>query len=217
MSRQRIGPVCYYLSFAHTKTISDQAHQDLALLASPSVAWLHETELNWDLDIDPFARSALEDQISTPDLGLSFIGNPDDYNTEVLPDAPGDSYDLNETATMKFPSTKNFAAGAALDLKPGHSTTFIGYSNESDPFALDQFPYDDQDEIDFFRVTYRKFTPKGLDRGCSSTHPIHFLQSQTGTAVEARRVIDECLPKLDFRAELEAIVDRTAGVALVKL
>ena len=46
---------------------------------------------------------------------------------------------------------------------------------------------------------------------------LHFLQSQTGIAVEARRIIDECMSSSDDRANLEKFVDKNAGVALVKL
>lgn len=96
----------------------------------------------------------------------------------------------------------------SLDQRTGHSTIFIGHSNESVPFLVNRFPHNGRDEIDFFRVTYRKV---------SSNPPFHFLQSQAGTAIESRGVVNECLPDVDDRTKLEALVDRTAGAALVRL
>lgn len=99
-----------------------------------------------------------------------------------------------------------------LSGRPSHSTTFIGYSNESDPFALESFPYDKDGEVDFFRVTYRKIGPTD-----GPSYPLHFLHSQTGTATESRKIVDECLPDLDDRTHLEKLVDVDNGVALVRL
>jgi hypothetical protein len=217
VSRRRNESTYQYLSPAHTFLLLGEAHQDLSLLDSPNLAWPHESEFNWDLSYDPFARSTPADQATTPDFGLGFVANPDDYATEALPDAPEETYTFDEMTSVEEPTIRDFVPGSALDLKADHSTTFIGYSNESDPFALNHFPFNERDEVDFFRVTYRKLSSKPSGRGGASTRPIHFLQSQTGTAVEARRVIDEILPNLDGRAELEAIVDNTAGVGLVKL
>ncbi|KAF4840040.1 Transcriptional activator protein DAL81 [Colletotrichum siamense] len=99
---------------------------------------------------------------------------------------------------------------SSLDERPNHSTTFIGNSNESDPFLVNHFPHNDQDEIDFFRVTYRQVTD-------DKSQPLHFLQSQTGTAAESQKVLGECLPKIDEREKLENIVDKATGVSLVRL
>lgn len=108
----------------------------------------------------------------------------------------------------------------SIDQRPDYSTQLIGFSNESDPFSLEHFPYNNLDEVEFFRVTYRKFSsrnPSSRTGDTSGYPPLHFLQSQTGTAVEARRIIDECMSSSDDRANLEKFVDKNAGVALVKL
>ena len=96
----------------------------------------------------------------------------------------------------------------SIDQRPHYSTSFIGFSNESDPFSLEHFPYTKDDEVDFYRVTYRRQTGDA---------PLHFLQSRTETAVEGQNVISGCMSSLDVREYLEGLVDKETGVALVKL
>ncbi|KAH8171213.1 fungal specific transcription factor domain-containing protein [Sarocladium implicatum] len=193
------------------------ASQDRPLLAAADGSWPQETEFDWNMEIDPFARVDLEEQMASPDPAFSFLVDTGDSVTDIPADALEQSHDFGETGSLKARLGGDSVARSAMDLKPGHSTTFIGYSNESDPFALDHFPYDKEDELDFFRVTYKRFTQYESGQELTRNPPVHFLQSQTETAVEARKTINECLPKLDGRAELEAIVDNAAGAALVKL
>ncbi|KAJ4004102.1 hypothetical protein NW766_011959 [Fusarium irregulare] len=96
----------------------------------------------------------------------------------------------------------------SIDQRPHYSTSFIGFSNESDPFSLEHFPYTKDDEVDFYRVTYRRQTGDA---------PLHFLQSRTETAVEGQNVISGCMSSLDEREYLEGLVDKETGIALVKL
>lgn len=96
----------------------------------------------------------------------------------------------------------------SIDQRPHYSTSFIGFSNESDPFSLEHFPYTKDDEVDFYRVTYRRQT---------GDTPLHFLQSRTETAVEGQNVISGCMSSLDEREYLEELVDKETGIALVKL
>jgi hypothetical protein len=46
----------------------------------------------------------------------------------------------------------------SLDARPGYSNQFIGLSNETDPFLLRHFHYDNLDNYTMFRLTYRKIT-----------------------------------------------------------
>lgn len=186
---------------------------DLNLLDAPS-AWPSDNDINWALDNDPFSHSALQDQVSPSAFQIDFLRDLGPRGSQTPSDAQRDPEDM-DSAPAAASSAGKVARGSSIDLRADHSTTFIGYSNESDPFALNHFPYDDRGEIDFFRVTYRKFGPE--DPAQSSTRPLHFLQSQTATAVEARRVVDDCLPPIDDRASLEALVDKSAGAALVSL
>lgn len=97
-----------------------------------------------------------------------------------------------------------------LDPNSDHCTQFIGYSNESDPFILQQWPYNSTDEVDFFLVTYRN--PAAL-----TDPPVHFLRSKAGTASQARDLIDECMSLKNDREQLEQLVDVEMGVTLVRL
>jgi hypothetical protein len=184
------------------------ASQDRPLLAAADGSWPQETEFDWNMEIDPFARVELGEQMASPDPAFSFLVDSGDSVTDIPADALEQSHDFGETGSLKARLGGDSVARSAMDLKPGHSTTFIGYSNESDPFALDHFPYDKEDELDFFRVTYKRFTQYESGQELTRNPPVHFLQSQTETAVEARKTINECLPKLDGNA---------AGAALVKL
>lgn len=140
--------------------------------------------------------------------GLEFQDSPSVF---LQPDDAPDPQPVNIPSASSSSPPPAPREQLSLDQRAGHSTTFIGHSNESDPFLVDRFPHNDRDEIDFFRVTYRKVS---RDPGGP---PLHFLQSQAGTAVESRRVVDACLPDVDDRTKLEALVDGTAGVALVRL
>ncbi|KAF3801874.1 hypothetical protein GCG54_00015096 [Colletotrichum gloeosporioides] len=163
--------------------------------------WPSNSPLDWDLGNDQLAQN------------LEFRGSPAAFlqpqENNLIPSDEGALQPATHAA-MKLPDMEYVHERSSLDERPNHSTTLIGHSNESDPFLVNHFPHNDQDEIDFFRVTYRKVTG---DKG----QPLHFLQSQTGTAAESQRVLDECLPKVDERERLENIVDKVTGASLVRL
>lgn len=176
--------------------------------------------MSWNLLLNQPAQPGIEDA----DRAFQLLD--DGESPDLVPiedDAPSD--DLQNTDTLNRLSTEMSASPStaferlSIDQRPEHSTQLIGFSNESDPFSLQHFPYNEVDEVDFFRVSYRKFSARTSTRNnnTSGYPPLHFLQSQTGTAVEARRVVDECMSSSDNRESLEKLVDRTAGVALVKL
>lgn len=172
---------------------SDVAHNMSLDLQSADLMWPPTDNFSWGLSDDELIRQTLQGQPSPLPL------------LDLDPD-------MVEEARPFQPVNKTNPAIVSLSGRPSHSTTFIGYSNESDPFALDSFPYDKDGEVDFFRVTYRK-----IGRSDGPSYPLHFLHSQTGTATESRKIADECLPNLDDRAHLERLVDVDNGVALVHL
>jgi hypothetical protein len=137
--------------------------------------------------------------------------NPDSQNQTSL-DATQDDPVRSPPRNMSY---------RALEPEYNCSTQFIGFSNESDPFLLDHFPYNENHEVEFFQVRYRTFpttiVPSGQTQSASTPVPIHFLQSQVKTASEAIRVVKGSTSGLNHRENLETIVDRVAGVALVKL
>ncbi|KAF4913589.1 Transcriptional activator protein DAL81 [Colletotrichum viniferum] len=169
--------------------------------AVSKLVWPSNSPLNWDLGNDQLAQN-----MEFRDLPAVFLQsqgrNVITSDEDVLQPATH--------AAMKSSDMEYVHERSSLDERPNHCTTFIGHSNESDPFLVNHFPHNDQDEIDFFRVTYRQVTG-------DKTQPLHFLQSQTGTAAESQRVLDECLPKVAERERLENIVDKATGASLVRL
>lgn len=180
--------------------------------------WPGQDGTNWDLSNDGFIHRDLDSQGSPSAFNIDFLPNLGPMETGALTGGQPQQAISSFNDGPRMPSSgskvapKKQSKPLSLDQKADHSTTFIGYSNESDPFALNHFPHNQQDEVDFFRVTYRKVSADN-----DSSIPLHFLQSQTATAVEARKLVDGCLPKNDDRQSLENLVDRTNGVALVKL
>ncbi|OAA80608.1 fungal specific transcription factor domain protein [Akanthomyces lecanii RCEF 1005] len=94
------------------------------------------------------------------------------------------------------------------------STSFIGYSNESDPFLLEHYPYNAADELDFFMVTYRRPSLLGLSAGHA---PIHFLQSRPQAALQSQETMAGCLALKNERDLLHDLVSVEMGVALLRL
>lgn len=187
-----------------------QLDQDLELdVPAPDFTWpiLDDNSEAWKVFNLDDRDLALQESTSAFDFLPNF------HENEALDDVflPASQHEDSDTARLP---PAELAEPLSVDQKAGYSATFIGYSNESDPFALNHFPYGQREEVDFFRVTYRQISPND---GSKMNRPLHFLQSQKVTAREAEKVVDDCLPKLDDRAHLETIVDRENGVALVRL
>lgn len=152
------------------------------------------------------------------DQPFDFFANGELPNLEPLDDpTPSDDYGEipiatpSKTADLPASPTALFER-LSFDQRPDHSTSLIGFSNESDPFSLNHFPYSSTDEVDFYRVAYRR-----QQHAFPANPPIHFLQSQTGTAIESQKIVDKCMSSLGDREHFEKLVDRETGVALVKL
>ncbi|KAF4470561.1 Transcriptional activator DAL81 [Fusarium albosuccineum] len=180
--------------------------------------WPGEDGINWNI---PFNHS-LQSNTGTPNRAFDFLRDGELPDLGPIDDGtpPENADAINRMRTDVSGSPSSTSEGLSIDLKPKHSTQLIGFSNESDPFALHHFPYNHLDEVDFFRVTYRIQPGRGSSSrndGSSECPPIHFLHSQTGTAVEIRKVVDQCMSSIDDREHLEKLVDRDAGVALVRL
>ncbi|KAM3456209.1 hypothetical protein MY3296_001806 [Beauveria thailandica] len=94
------------------------------------------------------------------------------------------------------------------------STSFIGYSNESDPFLLEHYPYGASDELDFFMVTYRRPSLQGVSAGHP---PVHFLQSKPQAALQNQEAMGNCLALENERDVLNDLVSVEMGVALLRL
>lgn len=164
---------------------------------------------SWDIGLDHSIPSGAEhdqafDMIASdesPGLGLIDEQTPDQH-----------TYRTAETSTSP-PVTPEHPS---LDQKPGCSASLIGFSNESDPFSLQGFPYNHADEVDFFRVTYRKMSSSSKTTEFPGG-PTHFLQSHEQTASEARSILEKCMSSNDDRETLKKLVDENMGVALVKL
>lgn len=103
---------------------------------------------------------------------------------------------------------------ATLTNRADRSSSFIGYSNESDPFLLEHYPHDPSDELDFFMVTYRRPSPHDVSAGFA---PIHFLQSKVEAATQSQEVMGKCIALTNERKLLDELVSHDMGVALLRL
>lgn len=182
--------------------------------------WPSQGDIDWNLSLNQCAQPNMGDTCRD----FQFLGDSEVPTLAIEGDTRSGSVQnmdaMNRTSTEISTSPSAAFAHRSIDQRPDYSTQLIGFSNESDPFSLQHFPYNSLDEVDFYRVAYRKVSARNssLSNNETSGHPpLHFLQSQTGTAVEACRIVDECMPPNDDRESLERLVDRTAGVALVEL
>lgn len=107
----------------------------------------------------------------------------------------------------------------SIDDQADYSAQMIGFSNESDPFFLQHFPYNDVGELKFFRVVYRKPDILSSDIPNEGSHstPVHLLQSHNQTASLAIEITERCLSQNHDREHVRQLVDSTMGVALVRL
>ena len=173
--------------------------------------WSCEGAENWDLSLNhDISPPQLDPDDAFGILNHQNLDNVGRINTprplpisETLPQIDLPVSESPDTSSARV-------EGLALDRDPHRSTQLIGFSNESDPFLLQRWPYNTSDEVDFFMVTYRKANP-------STNPPVHFLQSKVDTASQARDLIENCMSMRDTRDELEQLVGIDMGVALLNL
>lgn len=145
-------------------------------------------------------------------------------NETFMQDIPGfwslpyDDSSMMEAASTVDPTIGNDAMSrpstqATID-RQDRSTSFIGYSNESDPFLLEHYPYNGADELDFFMVTYRRPSLLGASAGHA---PIHFLQSRPQATLQSQEAMAACLTLNNERELLHDLVSVDMGVALLRL
>ncbi|KAJ5790758.1 transcriptional regulator family: Fungal Specific TF [Penicillium psychrosexuale] len=121
-----------------------------------------------------------------------------------------------------------------IDQKPDFSSQIFGFSGESDPFLLRNYPYDDSGEVKFFRLIYRMASntaagpesdhtvlPDG-HQGTSSAGdvPVYFLQNNSQTVSQSLQAVEKCMfeqGKHAPRIQLDSLVSPEMGVGLVKL
>ena len=116
----------------------------------------------------------------------------------------------------------------SLDHSSDFSPQIFGFTNESDPWLLNWFPFDTEDELKFFKIIYRKMG----DRSPHSDHalarmdpaetlPVHFVRSHRQTVVNAVDMADSYLSggggEEADAAELRTLVNPELGTALVRL
>ncbi|KAM0499438.1 hypothetical protein ACHAP8_005594 [Fusarium lateritium] len=150
-----------------------------------------EADINWDLSFNH------------QDQAFDFLTNGElpslDYiNEQTPPELRNIAYSPSIAMTAQAPADQSTPVERlSMDQRADCSTSLIGFSNESDPFSLDHFPYGSSDEVDFLRVTYRRQEQQDHEP------TLHFLQSQTATAVEGQKVMENCIAPLDDRKHLE--------------
>ncbi|KAI2719901.1 transcriptional regulator family: Fungal Specific TF [Penicillium roqueforti] len=121
-----------------------------------------------------------------------------------------------------------------IDQKPDFSSQIFGFSGESDPFLLRNYPYDDSGEVKFFRLIYRMASntaaspesdhtvpPDGHQRRSSAGDvPVYFLQNHSQTVSQSLQAVEKCMleqGKHAPRIQLDSLVSPEMGVGLVKL
>jgi hypothetical protein len=122
----------------------------------------------------------------------------------------------------------------SLDAKPGYSNQYIGLSNETDPFLLSHFHYDNLDNYTMFRLTYRKITddvnlashirsrtPEGVAKIPTSEAPIQFQIFNETICEENIRVAEKDFSVHNSETEdvalLKKIVPDDSGHRLLNL
>jgi hypothetical protein len=122
----------------------------------------------------------------------------------------------------------------SVDARPGYSNQFIGFSNETDPFLLRHFHYDNLDNYTMFKLTYRKITdnvnqasqiqsraPEEAAKIPTSEMPIQFQIFNETICEENIRVAEKDFSVHNSEAEdaalLKKIVPDDSGHRLLKL
>ena len=122
----------------------------------------------------------------------------------------------------------------SLDARPGYSNQFIGLSNETDPFLLRHFHYDNLDNYTMFRLTYRKITDdvnlarhiqshasEGVEKIPTSEMPIQFQIFNETICEENIRVAEKDFSLHNSETEdvalLKKIVPDDSGHRLLNL
>ncbi|KND86653.1 Transcriptional activator protein DAL81 [Tolypocladium ophioglossoides CBS 100239] len=174
-------------------------------------SWSGNANTNWDIPLNQHgppthdnSSGGLEVLQETELSDLWPLGTP-----TIL---GGENFNPGEQTTPENPSSlPSSLERSALDQRHSYSSSLIGYSNESDSFSLEYFPYNSSDEVDFFMVTYRK--PSRVS--ASAGHPpVHILQSKAQATSQGREIIGKCLTIINERDRLEQLVDNDTGVAL---
>ncbi|KAJ5825088.1 transcriptional regulator family: Fungal Specific TF [Penicillium robsamsonii] len=170
-----------------------------SLLDSPLIAtgWPRDDGVGWptfnnnDLQdmLDTFGRESISEILpidSTGRLGLNTADNSPSWSHSSQPEG------LEELT---------------FDQKPDFSSQLFGFSGESDPFLLRNYPYDESGEVKFFRLIYRMASntaagpesdntvPPEAQQGTSlaGAVPVYFLQNHSQTVSRSLQAVEKCL------------------------
>ncbi|CAJ0553229.1 Ff.00g117410.m01.CDS01 [Fusarium sp. VM40] len=155
-------------------------------------------DINWNLSLD---QDGVDDGQTFDFFADGELPNLEPIEDQTPPDIYRDS-GVNITSTEPPDGLTNVFERLSFDQRPNYSTSLIGYSNESDPFSLNHFPYASTSEVDFFRVTYRKQQHLQDETHGQIHNPVHFLQSHTETSAKGQNIVQKFLQDLDtFVAE----------------
>ncbi|KAJ5502429.1 transcriptional regulator family: Fungal Specific TF [Penicillium fimorum] len=170
-----------------------------SLLDSPLIAtgWPRDDGVDWPT----FNNDDLQDMLDT--FGRENI-------SELMPiDSTGR---LGLNAADKSPSWSHSSQPEGMeeltfDQKPDFSSQLFGFSGESDPFLLRNYPYDDSGEVKFFRLIYRMASntaagpesdntvPPETQQGTSLSGavPVYFLQNHSQTVSRSLQAVEKCI------------------------
>ena len=155
------------------------------------------------------------------------MDSPEDVATCASSDALMGSVAAEPMAITSKQSESNFE-DYSFDQHQDFSSQIFGFTNESDPYLLNCFPVDTEDELKFFRLIYRKMEDNGQNTNHTSTlpssgevPPTHFLRSHRQTVTHTVEMVDSYLSggggSETDAAELLSLVDLELGSVLIRL
>ncbi|EGX90473.1 fungal specific transcription factor domain protein [Cordyceps militaris CM01] len=219
----RTGRPCTFLAAAKSRPMraSPSRHSadrgdGLSHQGQYTASFAHDAHSALGDGLSPTFVQPLGDMISTPwTPDMPQLGQTEEFMHD-MPDFWSFPYAVAETvatAENRDEIPPRPEARATLN-RHDRSTSFIGYSNESDPFLLEHYPYGAADELDFFMVTYRRPSPQNVAAGHP---PIHFLQSKPQAPLQNQEAMASCLALQNERHLLNDLVSVEMGVALLRL
>ncbi|KAJ6783921.1 hypothetical protein PWT90_03788 [Aphanocladium album] len=206
------------LDFDYLISGRHSADQGDGLEAQQYAATLPRDVIENSASLSPTFEQSIETGIPTQwPTDLEQLGQSEAFMQDIPDFWPLDAsvMEAADATEVNVPSETSLRLGIHTTLsRHDRSTSFIGYSNESDPFLLEHYPYDATDELDFFMVTYRQPSLQIAARGHP---PTHFLQSKPQAALQSQEAMANSLALNDERSLLNELITVDMGIALLRL
>lgn len=147
----------------------------------------------------------------------------------ITPDLPGpepddewpetDPVTVHERPTKRQRRGRSQSSSKSLDMSQHYTSQLFGPSGESDPYLLNLYPYDKNQEFRFSKVVYRRLEEEASS--ASRILPAHFLLSHTSitAAAQARSESDATgvSNESEDRKELDRLISEDHRVPLFEM